>query len=67
MCLFIDGYSTDEVIYQWQAPSEAAVDIYDDVTLSQFDIVSIWTKNNTYSNAIGRPLWTSSLSSSLSS
>ena len=56
MCLFIDGYTTDEVVYQWQAPSEAAVDIYDDVTLSQFDIVSIWTKNNTYSNAIGRPL-----------
>ncbi|XP_078324643.1 gamma-aminobutyric acid receptor subunit alpha-1-like [Crassostrea virginica] len=47
------GYTTDEVVYQWQAPSEAAVDIYDDVTLSQFDIVSIWTKNNTYSNAIG--------------
>ncbi|XP_061189072.1 gamma-aminobutyric acid receptor subunit alpha-1-like [Saccostrea echinata] len=47
------GYTTDEIIYKWQAPNKSGVEIYDDVTMSQFDIASIWTKNNTYSSAIG--------------
>lgn len=52
--LFSDGYTTDEIIYRWQTSNKSGVEIYDDVTLSQFDIVSIWTANNTYSNALGK-------------
>lgn len=47
------GYTTDEIIYRWQTSNKSGVEIYDDVTLSQFDIVSIWTANNTYSDALG--------------
>lgn len=43
----------EEIIYRWQARNKSGVDIYDDVTMSQFDIDSIWTTNNTYSNLIG--------------
>lgn len=52
--LFSDGYTTDEIIYRWQTSNKSGVEIYDDVTLSQFDIVSIWTANNTYSDALGK-------------
>lgn len=51
---FLDGYTTDEIIYRWQTSNKSGVEIYDDVTLSQFDIVSIWTANNTYSDALGK-------------
>ncbi|XP_048773354.2 gamma-aminobutyric acid receptor alpha-like [Ostrea edulis] len=47
------GYTMEEIIYRWQARNKSGVDIYDDVTMSQFDIDSIWTTNNTYSNLIG--------------
>lgn len=58
--LFSDGYTTDEIIYRWQTSNKSGVEIYDDVTLSQFDIVSIWTANNTYSDALGKYFTSSS-------
>ncbi|XP_062569632.1 gamma-aminobutyric acid receptor subunit alpha-2-like [Saccostrea cucullata] len=47
------GYTTDEIIYRWPANNKSGVEIYDDVTMSQFDIASILAKNTTYSSSVG--------------
>ena len=50
---FIDGYTTDDVIYLWKYGNEKSVEVHDGVMMSQFDLKTVTTDNHTRRTAIG--------------
>ncbi|KAK3108581.1 hypothetical protein FSP39_011219 [Pinctada imbricata] len=47
------GYTTRDIIYEWAHGNDHSVDVYDDVTMSQFDIDVIRANNKTKIDQFG--------------
>ncbi|KAJ8298079.1 LOW QUALITY PROTEIN: hypothetical protein KUTeg_024610 [Tegillarca granosa] len=51
--LMIDGYTTQDVVYLWKYGNTNSVDVYNDVTMSQFNMATIKARNFTEINHFG--------------
>lgn len=49
----IDGYTTDDVIYLWKYGNNHSVEVNEDMTLAQFDLIQVMSTNNTRRNKMG--------------
>lgn len=54
ICMFcLDGYTTDDVIYLWKYGNNHSVEVNEDMTLAQFDLIKVMSTNNTRRNKMG--------------
>ena len=45
--IFVDGYTVNDILYIWKNGQDKSVEMYEGVTMSQFNIRGIQTKNLT--------------------
>ena len=51
---FIDGYTTADVLYLWKYGNDKSVEVQDGLMMSQFDLKTVTTNNQTRRTAIGK-------------